>query len=357
MSQVQFTDSATEGGILGGVVSWTPPADTSVVTNYAVYIANDELNTYGAQLWDLVLESPDVPAGTNQMTIWPGTSRRTVDTGYPANWLLIFTSANQLAADAAKVRLYDESGTVPNEPGVSGITFEDTDATLETVGGTVEWVLPATADLGFTTHFSLYLADDADGTNEKLLETVALGTNQVVLAAGTDSATRTHLLLYGVNSHGRSATAASLWFQNISTDMITSTTTLDPSTSTVTTTTTTVLGTVSDLTYVDTDETTRHLGGYVTWTPPSITSNIKDYLAYIATDDQNTWGALLVEYNSGLEHIAVGTNRLHVYRDTVRQLCCGRQEPAHWLLLFTRDVNDILQPVADAVIRDLTVNF
>jgi len=54
-SSVAFSELDLDSGELGGVVTWSAPADTSLVANYVVYLAQDAAGTNRTQLGTLAV--------------------------------------------------------------------------------------------------------------------------------------------------------------------------------------------------------------------------------------------------------------------------------------------------------------
>ncbi|CAE7725222.1 unnamed protein product, partial [Symbiodinium necroappetens] len=72
------------------------------------------------------------------------------------------------------VALYDTSSrTLGGDIAVASVQFTDDDFHENSIGGTVSWQRgAATTDFGFVSEFQLYLAEDALGTNERMIDSV-----------------------------------------------------------------------------------------------------------------------------------------------------------------------------------------
>ena len=343
-----FTDTDNDRGFIGGIVQWMVPVDTSTITKYEVYIAYDDQNTYGAQLWDNILGSPDVPVGSNSLEIYGGRAgRQTVQSGYPANWVVVYKNGGSSIADrVAAIKLYDASSSLPDAITLSDLSFADQDTDAEQIGGTVSWSVPAQTDLGYVQEFEVYLADDAVGTNKESLGSVQRGTNQLSIADDTASGTKQYLLVYAKNTNGLAATATSAYFTDTGGNSPTTTITATVTTSTITTTWTGNVDSVYSVTYSDTDSSAGSLAGTVSWYPAIDTSGLVGYEVYIAYDEQGAYAAQL--WSDDVEStFAVGTNQINIYTGTGRGTCCDSGMPANWLFVYTRSASG-LQTVANA---------
>jgi len=151
------------------------------------------------------------PVGTNSFHIFSPTTRRTADSAYPANWVLVYTrsgSTLQSITEAAKVPLYDASSSVPGSLSLA-LDFTDQDPADETLAGTLRWTLPAAPDLGYTSRYAVYLASDSAGAGKALVASVPAGTNEVEIPPGTACWSNNYLLVYASNPNGDAATASS----------------------------------------------------------------------------------------------------------------------------------------------------
>ena len=88
--------------------------------------------------------------------------------GLPANWLLVFaertdTGELQRDSDAAKMMLYDASNDPPSTL-LFIAYFRDTDEDVNKIDGVFEFMPLDGSDLGFTTRYEIYRAEDSIGT-------------------------------------------------------------------------------------------------------------------------------------------------------------------------------------------------
>lgn len=344
VSAVAFADLDAVGGILGGTIQWTAPSDVSLVTHYFVYIAFDDKNAHGARLHDKDMGDL-IPVGTNQMNIYPGTIRRTMDTGFPANWIVVESfggEGTRAEIVSACVRLYDESMSPPPSTPLFQVVFVDTDPVGGKIGGVVSWEIGARADLGFVQEISVYASLDAQGSDRTLLGIMPPDEDHMDVTTGTTSAGKQYILIYARNKNGDSANPVHLLFVDAG---WTGPTVTDTTTITVTTTSPPIRG-VSGLTFVDTNPTADVIDGVVEWTPPEHTEQILGYLAYMAFDAQNSFGVQLIDQDYGDDVIPTGINRIELYEGTSRGTWSA-SHPGNWLLVFITTVSG-LQPVTEA---------
>ncbi|CAE8683345.1 unnamed protein product, partial [Polarella glacialis] len=172
--------------------SWTPPADTSGIDRYYVYIASDEQKTQSAQLWNSDPTEEYVPVGTNEMNLY-NNPERTVGgtTPPPANWLIVlgYKEAGLIFSEvsaAAKIPLVDVCNDIdPPAPQLSSLTFENLADVVGQVEGTVEFTLTANdQDLGLTAEFEVFVVEEGPGSADDLsVGKLPRGTNQLVIPA------------------------------------------------------------------------------------------------------------------------------------------------------------------------------
>ena len=350
---VTFTDTDPDPRHITGIVEWTPPADTSNIPHYSVYIAYDEQNTYGAALIDNELLVGSIPVGTNRLVVYDPTVRQTTNGGsLPANWLLVFTDAALDTNFAAKIRLYDDGSAPPPAATITGMQFNDT-ATADDgdyVEGVVTWAVDPLQDLAYTAEFEVYLSFEpwAESASQLSVGTVALGTNTLEFGP-VDGQGRGYLNIYAKNSYGKNfshalhiegltvttttsttLTATSTTVTTTSTTLTTTSTTLTTTTTTtasitsttVTTTTTTIL---SGLGFTDGDADLNEIQGALTWQPPADASTIYNYVIYAANDQVNGYG-------KEMGTVAVGTNSFAIPADTQRETSESGY-PANYLMV------------------------
>eukprot|EP00928_Gymnodinium_smaydae_P044475 TRINITY_DN2966_c1_g1_i3.p1 TRINITY_DN2966_c1_g1~~TRINITY_DN2966_c1_g1_i3.p1 ORF type:complete len:5802 (+),score=1072.37 TRINITY_DN2966_c1_g1_i3:2529-19934(+) len=340
VGSVSFSDADPSPNVIDGTIVWQTPFSEAGITRYEVYIANDENGGYGALLVDDISKNAYVSVGTNQMTIVADTGRYTTDLSFPANFLLVRARRSDIGLEdiskASITPLYDESGAPPPAVAIQDATFVDTDASPTSAGGTVQWSVPANADLGFIEKWSVYFASDPRGSYEIHVGTVPSIERQLDIPDGTNCGLRSHVLIYAENSHGRSSSPIAVQFQPVQVSSTTSTT----ATSTTTTSTTTVLRSPHSITYIDTDNQLGILGGVVRWKPPDISAGITKYGVFIAVEqDRSVDSAQLWDKNVGI-WIPVGVNQLTVTPNTYRMNL--NSDPCNWLLVIPFNGNTAL---------------
>jgi len=152
----------------------------------------------------------------------------------PAFWLMVqpwYSSLGGLhqlqpAAAATKILIYDVSNNRPSSDVVGSVSFQDEDLAAGNIGGTVTWTLAPGADLGFTTHFEVWLSAGGNGLSQAdLIANVPVGSNNASVPGGTLLGPRTTLLVFPTNPNGRSPTARSVVINDRAVTTTTTTTT------------------------------------------------------------------------------------------------------------------------------------
>eukprot|EP00435_Cladocopium_sp_Y103_P003646 s4392_g1.t1 len=136
-TQVTFSDSDPNAGVIAGSIGWQTPLSTSEITAYAIYMSYDSAGSQKQLITDAVVP----PATSHSIS---GLTRETGDPTFPANWIIVYPMVQGTLAPvsvAAYVELYDDSGTVPPAPAFSSVDFTDEDAQGGYASGTVRWVL------------------------------------------------------------------------------------------------------------------------------------------------------------------------------------------------------------------------
>ncbi|CAE7318023.1 unnamed protein product, partial [Symbiodinium sp. CCMP2456] len=112
--------------------------------------------------------------------------------------------SKKLVLQIASVALYDTSSrTLGGDIAVASVQFTDDDFHENSIGGTVSWQRgAATTDFGFVSEFQLYLAEDALGTNERMIGSVGASQSSYEITNGT-AATERFLFVYAANPNGR----------------------------------------------------------------------------------------------------------------------------------------------------------
>lgn len=128
---VTFLDTDSDGGLLGGVITWDPPEYFPSSTAYTVYIgvARPAPPPFNLQT-DSRIPFGEVRVGTNSMALPQGTVLAAND-----HFLVYSKNVAGESDSAAGVKLADSVQ-------VSNVQFIDTDLLPRVVGGQVNWTLP-----------------------------------------------------------------------------------------------------------------------------------------------------------------------------------------------------------------------
>ncbi|CAE8590871.1 unnamed protein product, partial [Polarella glacialis] len=305
---ITFLDSNPSWGSLSGSVSFTAPSDLATISNFSLYLADDQVGVRGMYLCT-------VGAGAApSFTIAPGTDR-----GGRDHWLIYTANENGRHEPPAFLLLVDESGSAPSSA-VSSLAFSDTDARPGFISGNVRWTEPD--DVADILSYSVFLATDAAGTgqtNASLLN-ASVGTSRLNLE-NLQYGTSEWIIVRSWNSHGLSTQGAALRLYDLSN--------LSPTVS------------VTSLTFHDLDAADGRLGGAVMWAEPAELAQIDSYAVYLATDKG---GASKSELGTGLP---LGTRSLSVPAGTLRQ-------SFDYVLVYTRNGAGLQQTPAAVLVSDNT---
>lgn len=153
-----FFDDESDGGLISGALSWTPPGAVGTVTSYKVYLAASETPDASS---DVLLE--EVAVGTNVAMFGASLS----DTYM---YLAVYTANDfGMQDEPATYQLYDRTTELPTQT-VSDVSNEDTDEAAGMLAGTISWVLPpyyAAIDT-----WEIYFAEDDLSTEGTLIASV-----------------------------------------------------------------------------------------------------------------------------------------------------------------------------------------
>lgn len=249
---VVFIDRDLDGAELGGHATWDQPTDTTQVVDYLVYLATDAAGA------SKTLAASVVPSGTN--TAWVP-----AETPLAAfSHLVVFArSALFEQTTPGAVALVDMSSTV------SGTIVVDKDLDALEFGGDITWSPPA--DTNLVTHYAVHLAEDAAGLNRSLIGAeVPVGTTTIHLPAETARRDFSHVLVYTRSSFVEQTTP----FASVLVDTHQS---------------------ASGLAFIDQDLDEDEVGGATSWTEPSATSQVQDYVLYLASSADGGVGRRLIQ--------------------------------------------------------------
>jgi len=195
-ASVSFVDTDDRLGFVGGLVSFTEPADVATVKQYAVYFAETATGIARSRI------AATVPVGSTQLTIPQGTSRGKRD------WILVYAEnpIGQASAPAVAV-MYAHGNFIPQVQ-ISGMIFKDLNPGRLAVMGDITWQEPG--DLATVQSYCVYIASTADGGDKTQVGSdVMLGTNKIELPL-TRLNGLAFIVIYTKNIIGRQAVPASL---------------------------------------------------------------------------------------------------------------------------------------------------
>jgi hypothetical protein len=327
-----FTDTDVRAGIIAGVIRWSNPRFMTNITRYVVFMAADERNLRNVVLQDI---NESNPLYDNYLVVGYGaepmlhlnTTLRHVANREPGIWLFVVAYHGDDPAPfirAGRLPLYDDHGQVPDPLQFITFTFTDTDPGTWVVGGIVQWEIsaapitlqPPGTDIGFITHYHVYVASNSSGGNQQLIAILPRGTNELHVDAEIEN--MHFVIVYAANPYGISV-GANPWLEiEHYTTTVTTTTTLDPLF-------------VWNVTFTDQDTRAGVVSGGVSWYPPFDTTNITRYLVFLAADDDNTKRAQIMDESSGLLWVPFPTLTLTIPANTLRNTADG--DRAIWIFV------------------------
>jgi len=266
VSAASFADGDLDAGELGGMLSWDPPADTSRVLHFLVYLSPGSAGaTPGKSLLG------ELNASSPTEIVVPG------DTAHgPYTHLLIFTrSALAQQTTPVTVEISDTAASA------SGLSFVDDDLDRDEVGGTIAWSV--VGDALHVAGYMVYLAvgSSAGVDRSQVGSALGIGTNELYLPANTQKGLFTYVLVFARSTFSEQTTPVAAVISDTS-------------------------GNVPSLAFADLDLDAGVVGGTITWGIPVDTSRLVFYRVYFADD---TVGSNRSALGSGL---ALGTNELSI---------------------------------------------
>mmetsp|Transcript_80879 Transcript_80879/g.203437 ORF Transcript_80879/g.203437 Transcript_80879/m.203437 type:complete len:1087 (+) Transcript_80879:96-3356(+) len=249
VSSVTFADKDLDVTEVGGDVTWSPPSDTSPVTEYYAYLATSQFGASRSQI-DAV-----VPVGTNIVSLAPET---------PINlygYIVVYTKSS-LAEQTTPVSGVLSDTLAP----VSSLLFTDRDLDADELGGPITWQEPV--DTAQVVGYTVYWAEDAAGSVKAVITSLPAGSVSHDIVANTPITSKTHVLVYSLSSLAEQSTPVAHAI-------------LDRSSS------------VTNLAFPDTDLDAADIGGDITWTAPLDTSQVTHYSVYFALSEAGVGGAQL----------------------------------------------------------------
>eukprot|EP00930_Biecheleria_cincta_P034347 TRINITY_DN23750_c0_g1_i1.p1 TRINITY_DN23750_c0_g1~~TRINITY_DN23750_c0_g1_i1.p1 ORF type:complete len:4185 (-),score=632.85 TRINITY_DN23750_c0_g1_i1:7-12414(-) len=235
---VSFIDDDLDASDIGGYVHWRVPEDSSEVTSYSIYLAEDDAGENRSLLGN-------VTAGTHEFLI-------PADTGLHSYTHVTVYAWSSLAEQStpSAVAIIDTISSV------SAITFPDKDLDSTELGGWVSWTPPPSSSR--VTYYELYLAESALGFNRLpyVFGSIPAGTNEALIPAETPKAAFTHLAVYTKSWLQEQSTPVAQEFED-------------------------KVSLVVDLNFPDYDLDQEDLGGTLAWLPPADVSQITHYMVYL----------------------------------------------------------------------------
>ncbi|CAE8581857.1 unnamed protein product, partial [Polarella glacialis] len=301
---VTFEDNDLDQGQLGGSITWTPPGSPGQATHYVVYLAGG-----GASRSQV---GAAVPVGTNVATLAVGTSIGS----FTEVW--VYTQSALFESSTPTTLL-----VVDYASSVSSVAFQDKDLDAAQFGGDLSW--SEAADTSRALDYFTYWATDYQGSGKvALASSLAIGTTTATVAANAAQGTYTHLVVYSRSSLEEQTTPAFVSLVDVD-------------------------ASVSGIVFQDKDLDQLQVGGTVSWSPPTVISQVVDYLVYLAQDSAGT-GRVLVG-----SAVTIGTNAQSLLAETAKASFAR-------LLIYTRSSlteqstpsNLLLVDVHDSVIVTAT---
>ena len=177
-------------------MSWIPPESDAGIETYETYLATDAAGSGGVLAGSLAV-------GTNVYAV----SSDTNSTGKPH--IVVYTKST-LAEQTTPAAL----ALMDDNLSVSAVSFGDLDLDANHVGGDVSWTPPEN-DAGIET-YETYLATDAAGSGGALTGSMAVGTNVYAVSSDTDSAGKSHIVVYTRSTLAEQSTPAALELTGVS---------------------------------------------------------------------------------------------------------------------------------------------
>eukprot|EP00913_Durusdinium_trenchii_P011756 g11042.t1 len=252
---LSFTDQDLDEGQLGGNISWRPPQDTSQVTHYRAYLAEDAAGH--------IERSPmflETPVGTNQDLLPTDSTRICIALhGYLVRFL---------------------SNPKDTDSSVSAVNFTDRDLDAEELGGLISWAQPEDASL--VTHFLVYLAEDQQGSNRSQVSEV--GTDFIDVPVDFVQGLLTHIQIYTRSSLVEQTTPYVFPQLNYTQVLVYTRSVLAEQTSPAVTEISDTFATVQSPNFTDQDLDEEDLGGTLSWLEPADNARSAWYVIYLSTD-------------------------------------------------------------------------
>eukprot|EP00929_Paragymnodinium_shiwhaense_P012941 TRINITY_DN120814_c0_g1_i1.p1 TRINITY_DN120814_c0_g1~~TRINITY_DN120814_c0_g1_i1.p1 ORF type:complete len:2619 (+),score=458.28 TRINITY_DN120814_c0_g1_i1:635-7858(+) len=278
VSNITFPDFDQDETDLGGLLSWTPPADEVQTTHYITYFArvatpeNDVKCNESAQ--PVTRENFAVCYRVYFGNTSVGVENITVPTEFALlnyTHIIVYTLSNLVEQTTPDIHLIFDAVS-----SVSDIQFTDKDLDPTDIGGLVTWTPPPYSER--VAAYLLYMTTDTiGGTRSQVEVEVPLGTNERTVPPETMLVSYNHFVVYTRSSLVEQTTP--VFFELSDT-----------------------ISKVTDIEFPDHDLDATDLGGTVVWREPEDTSQVTHYVLYYATLAQVVNGTSWCtnEYNTTL---------------------------------------------------------
>jgi hypothetical protein len=291
VSNITFQDYDLDVLDFGGSLEWSAPADTSQVTAYHIYLAEDS-NGAKRSYFGNTTASAGMPPDL-QLTV-PSDTR-----------FMSFTHFLVYTASALVEQTTPTNEAIDNHAAsVSDIYFLDEDLDSAELGGPINWKEPARASRVIA--YDVFFANDVAGLDRSRVgSSTVVGTNQIVANADIPIASFTHLLIYAQSSLAEQTTPVAFALVDL-------------------------FATVTNMAFIDDDLDLAQVGGVLTWSEPDDASRVVAYDVYMAegasAPNRSLVGELVIGNNTIVlpadtplalySHLVVYTRSLFVEQST-----------------------------------------
>ncbi|CAK9114767.1 unnamed protein product [Durusdinium trenchii] len=289
VSSLDFPDFDLDGLEVGGILSWIEPEQNSQVISYVIYWASDIVNQSGTWLCIATNSSADdsdspgllgpcrgqlyaeVPVGTSNLTVPAETHRGTY-----THFFVYARSSFVEQSSPAILEIFDLNASVSN------LQFDGKDLDLYELGGVLSWDPPE--ELLRVHVYVAYLAIGDRGQNRSQIGSdVPVGTDQLDIPPEPPRLSFSHFVLYTKSTLVEQSTPTSLLIQD-------------------------AVASSSNVTFKDKDLDQWQVAGNITWVEADDTSDVEEYLIYMAEDRFGSNRSLLGSANPGSTSFAVEDN-------------------------------------------------
>lgn len=257
VTDLEFIDDDLDANELGGYITWGPPG-AGDVAEYAVYLAEAADGTGRSAPLATVA---NVGAATNSVLL-------PVETAIGSYSHVVVYTVSAVIGEQTTPEAFPIVDTAVQ---ITNFEFLDVDLDPGHLGGYATWV---PVDSYRVDRYIVYLAKNAQGEDPRLAApgSAPVGTNQLLVPENTlvdpppdlgvyPVSTRTHVVLYAASVLAEQTTPAQI------------------------TPVADVERAVDSIVFPDRDLDLGEVGGTVSWTPPSVTTDVAGYNVYLSTSD------------------------------------------------------------------------